>query len=222
MQIKQSIFILLAGILGASVVHAVPLQNLDTAKRDIVRYHQSGQYEYEVSHILYSANNYLAERIEKNKLSKNPKKLAIVLDIDETSLSNYKDLKAMGFGGTTVEQSLAEGRADDAAIKPTLALYNFAKSNNVAVFFITGRKEKYREATEKNLKAVGYTSWQKLDLKPNNYSKPSAVDYKQSSRKAIESAGYNIVLNIGDQYSDLSGGYADRTYKLPNYMYFTR
>ena len=29
-----------------------------------------------------------------------------------------------------------------------------------------------------------------------------------------------VVASIGDQYSDLDGGYADRTYKLPNPTYF--
>ncbi|MDQ0403073.1 hypothetical protein J2S50_001622 [Streptomyces sp. DSM 40167] len=29
-----------------------------------------------------------------------------------------------------------------------------------------------------------------------------------------------IVANVGDQYSDLRGGHADRTYKLPNPTYF--
>jgi hypothetical protein len=28
------------------------------------------------------------------------------------------------------------------------------------------------------------------------------------------------VANFGDQYSDLKGGYADRTFKLPNPNYF--
>lgn len=72
----------------------------------------------------------------------------------------------------------------------------------------------------KNLKATGYTVWQQLDLKPNDYNKPSVIDYKRSRRQAIAGQGYDIVLNIGDQYSDLAGGYADRTYKLPDYMYY--
>ncbi|WP_201258102.1 HAD family acid phosphatase [Piscirickettsia litoralis] len=119
-----------------------------------------------------------------------------------------------------MQQDQAEGRADDVAIKPTLVLYNFAKANGVAIFFVTGRTEMYRKATMKNLKEAGYISWQQLDLKPNSYNKPSVIDYKQSRRKAIEAKGYDIVLNIGDQYSDLAGGYADRTYKLPDYMYY--
>ena len=39
-------------------------------------------------------------------------------------------------------------------------------------------------------------------------------------RKRIKNAGYIIVENIGDQYSDLDGGYSLRTFKYPNYMYY--
>ena len=34
------------------------------------------------------------------------------------------------------------------------------------------------------------------------------------------SAGTTIVANFGDQFSDLIGGYADRTVKLPNPTYY--
>ena len=32
--------------------------------------------------------------------------------------------------------------------------------------------------------------------------------------------GFRIVANFGDQFSDLKGGYADKTFKLPNPTYF--
>jgi hypothetical protein len=44
--------------------------------------------------------------------------------------------------------------------------------------------------------------------------------YKSLTRQHIESLGYDIVANFGDQFSDLNGGFADRTFKLPNPMYF--
>ncbi len=49
----------------------------------------------------------------------------------------------------------------------------------------------------------------------------TTVQYKSGTRKHIEDdLGYEIIANFGDQYSDLDGGYADRTYKLPNPTYF--
>ena len=48
----------------------------------------------------------------------------------------------------------------------------------------------------------------------------TTTQYKSLTRAYIESQGYNIVANFGDQFSDLIGGYADRTFKLPNPMYY--
>ena len=38
--------------------------------------------------------------------------------------------------------------------------------------------------------------------------------------KQLTEQGYTILLSIGDQQSDLDGGYAERTFKLPNPVYF--
>ena len=48
----------------------------------------------------------------------------------------------------------------------------------------------------------------------------STIHYKSATRAHIESLGYDIVANFGDQFSDLKGGFADRTFKLPNPNYF--
>jgi predicted secreted acid phosphatase len=45
-------------------------------------------------------------------------------------------------------------------------------------------------------------------------------EYKSATRQYIESLGYEIVANFGDQFSDFSGGFEDRTFKLPNPSYF--
>ena len=52
-----------------------------------------------------------------------------------------------------------------------------------------------------------------------NVSCPT-IQYKSGTRAYIESMGYDIVGDFGDQYSDLTGGYADRTFKMPNPNYF--
>jgi hypothetical protein len=48
----------------------------------------------------------------------------------------------------------------------------------------------------------------------------TTIHYKSATRAHIESLGYEIVGNFGDQFSDLEGGFADRTFKLPNPNYF--
>ena len=48
----------------------------------------------------------------------------------------------------------------------------------------------------------------------------TTIHYKSATRAHIESLGYDIVANFGDQDSDLTGGFADRTFKLPNPNYY--
>lgn len=197
-------------------------RNLAFVKNNLIQYHDSGEYEKVQAKITNQAMEYLKTRLARMKKSaadKN-KKLALVLDIDETSLSNYPDMLAMDFGGTEKDIEEAEGKGTDPAIKSTLTLYRYAKENKVAVFFVTGRTENYRAATEKNLAQAGYQNWDGLFLKPLDYKEKTASIYKINTRQQIENQGYNIVLNIGDQQSDLIGGHADKTFKLPNPYYY--
>jgi len=47
------------------------------------------------------------------------------------------------------------------------------------------------------------------------------IQYKSGTRAYIQDTlGYDIVADFGDQFSDLLGGYADRTFKMPNPNYY--
>ena len=115
------------------------------------------------------------------------KKLALVLDIDETSLSNYSAINADNFTFGTNSQAEATNEIGK-AIPPTLKLFNDAKSRGVAVFFITGRGEASRAHTESNLTREGYSGWKQLYLKPAG-STATTVAYKTASRQDIEKPG---------------------------------
>ncbi len=65
----------------------------------------------------------------------------------------------------------------------------------------------------------GY-EWERVILLPEGGSFKSAADFKAPERRKLTEEGYTILLSIGDQQSDLSGGYAERTFKLPNPVYF--
>ena len=196
------------------------------------QYHDSGHYESDLEKVGDKAQAYLDRRVAKirkqakqrcNKSGaakcKKPK-LALVLDIDETSLSNYSELVATNFTGATAALTTALFAATSPAIDPTLELFDDAREQNVAVFFITGRPDAdiIRDRTESNLTAAGYSDWQELVLRPADAT--GTLAYKSAARADIEDAGYRIVLNVGDQDSDLKGGHADKAYKLPNPFYF--
>ena len=47
----------------------------------------------------------------------------------------------------------------------------------------------------------------------------STAEFKASQRAAIEAQGVTIVVNMGDQPSDLAGGHALQGFLLPNPFY---
>ncbi len=108
------------------------------------------------------------------------------------------------------------------ALTATLELFKAAKSKGIAVFFITGRNgdDETRAATEKNLRLAGYEGWTGFIMRPAGSHTPSAADYKAPERAKIAARGFTIIANIGDQRSDLDGGYAERTFRVPNPFYF--
>jgi HAD superfamily, subfamily IIIB (Acid phosphatase) len=141
---------------------------------------------------------------------------ALVLDIDETSLSNYADLSARNFDVAALAVSAVAGHG--VAIPATLQLYRDALKRGVAVFFVTGRPSAIDSITKSNLRRAGYNQgWAGV------YEKPASAgteQFKSSTRAAIARRGYEIIANVGDQQSDLDGGNADRDFKLPDPFYF--
>ena len=110
-------------------------------------------------------------------------------------------------------------RAQSTVIQPTMDIFTTAKDHGAAIFFITGRDETQRVATERNLQAVGYTGYTQLIMEPPGAHYVSAADFKAPQRAQIEQRGYTIIANVGDQPSDLDGGFSERTYLLPDPFY---
>ena len=197
-------------------------QNLSLLKSNVQSYHDSGEYEAELSKVAANADAYIMKRANVNSKLSVPQKLALVLDIDETSISNYNNMLQHDFSGnfSVIEKSFLNTKA--VPIRPILALYNDALKHHVAVFFITGRPEKYKESTIASLSFAGYHDWTNLYLKPDNYHEKSIVQFKSQMRTSLEKQGYTVIASIGDQWSDLQGGAAEHVYKLPNPYYFIK
>ena len=153
----------------------------------------------------------------------------MVLDIDETSLSNWPAYKANGWsrvlnGDCNLELGPCSIRAWQAtgqskALAPTLALVTRARTLGVSVFFISARPHALQAATEKNLRDQGF-AFEQVVVLPEGGSFASATDFKAPARQRIAAQGFTILVNMGDQESDLRGGFAERTFKLPNPVYY--
>uniref|UniRef100_A0A453J8R4 Stem 28 kDa glycoprotein n=1 Tax=Aegilops tauschii subsp. strangulata TaxID=200361 RepID=A0A453J8R4_AEGTS len=142
--------------------------------------------------------------VDSLKLTGNGKEVW-VFDIDETTLSNLPYYAKHGFGATPFNATsfnayVREGSAP--ALPETKRLYNKLRSVGIKPVFLTGRTEDQRAITVTNLRRQGISGWMNLLLKQPGF-KGSAVTYKSGERQKLQDAGYVIVGNIGDQWSDI-------------------
>lgn len=199
---------------------AVP--TLYAAQRQIAAYIDSGRYAAEVDRVVGDAITWL----EKAALRAHHP--AIVLDIDETALSNWTAYRLnqwarifdgdcnLEHGPCGIRAWQALGRAT--ALVPTRRLVDRARELGVAVFFLSGRPQSLLAVTEQNLRDQGFT-WNAVILLPDEARFMRAADFKVPERRRLTEEGYTILLTIGDQQGDLDGGFAERTFKLPNPVY---
>ncbi|WP_200301498.1 HAD family acid phosphatase [Streptomyces adelaidensis] len=186
--------------LGASMTAAVPAAAAPRAAA--VGAATAAEVDYatwqaDVKTVIDTATPYIQQRTA----NASGQKLAIVFDIDNTTLeSHYAPWYQL----------------PTPAMKSSLALAKYAKSRGVAVFFVTARPGIIESVTEWNLETVGYPvdGLYVRDL-PDLFAEVSA--YKTASRADIESDGYTIVANVGNNTTDLVGGHAERAFKLPDY-----
>ncbi|MFD9079790.1 HAD family acid phosphatase [Streptomyces erythrochromogenes] len=155
-------------------------------------------WQREVAAIVDAARPAIEQRIANSPAGEKP---ALVLDIDNTSLET--DFHWFWTFPTP-------------AITKVRALTQYAHARGVAVFFVTARPGIIHSLTEYNLKAVGYpvSGLYVRDL-PDLFEEVST--YKTAKRAEIEARGYTIIANIGNSPTDLVGGHAERTVKLPDY-----
>jgi len=180
----------------------------------IVEYYEGGHFDEDLAPVMKSATRSL-----KSQVAKKPRKPAIVFDIDDTLESTYDCAKRSNFDRNAI--SACQAQTDQTPIKPVWRLLKLAQKNKVALYIITGRPEGLRDATVAQLKRDGLTGKYTLVMRPNDeFGEPSAA-YKAAARKAIQKRGFKILVNIGDQKSDLSGGSSVKRYKVPNPMYTT-
>lgn len=200
----------------ASALKERNIPNLSKIKKMVIEYKESGDWAREMEECAQKAIAIIEEH--HNKYSKQ----AIVFDIDETSLDNFEYYKKYDFGYNSDAWYKWMNENMSPAIDANLKIYKKAIEKGIKVFFITGRGELKREATDKNLKHAGYLIYERLILREKHELGTPAAKYKSERRKMIEKEGFEILLNIGDQYSDLEGGYSRFTIKYPNPIYFLK
>ncbi|WP_406061758.1 hydrolase [Streptomyces sp. NBC_01077] len=154
-------------------------------------------WRHDVAAVVAEARPYIEER-SRNAGSE---KQAIVLDIDNSSLET--DFHPFWELPTP-------------AIADVRTLVREAHDRGVDVFFVTARPGIIHSLTDWNLKQAGYpVDGLYVRSLPDLFAEVSA--YKTEQRAKIEAKGYTIIANIGNNTTDLVGGHAERTFKLPDY-----
>lgn len=151
------------------------------------------------------------------QVSPDPHKV-VVTDLDETLVDNqlyYKDNKKLFPVSWT--NWIAHSPTGGPFHQEVLNLLQEAKSKGFKVMFITGRGYDVAAST---LKQVDVIRWDGGFFRPTDFP-GSSGEYKAQIRKMLTNMGYDIVLNIGDQVSDLdhSTDHTAGNFLLPNVMY---
>jgi predicted secreted acid phosphatase len=137
---------------------------------------------------LYGSRAYVRDRVAKGG-----KRLALNLDIDNTSLETY----------------YSPGQP----VPGTLRLVKYAKSKGVYIMFNTGRNSKAHDATLRLLKRAGFP----VDGLCMHAKGEALTHSKQRCRQYYVDHGYTLIANIGNRSTDFTGGNYERAFKLPNY-----
>ncbi|MER7585710.1 HAD family acid phosphatase [Kitasatospora sp. NPDC097691] len=152
------------------------------------------QWLADVTAAIAPARAYVDQRISQPSGGKP----AIVFDIDNTTLATHFHPFAMP------------------GIQPVVELAQYAHSRGVAIIFITARVDFIEAITRSSLQSAGYTVDELHGRGIGDLFK-SVQQYKTDERIKVENEGYTIIASVGNNWTDLNGGHAERTFKLPDY-----
>ncbi len=145
------------------------------------------------------ADLYLAEAL-KNKYAK---PLAIVTDIDETILDNspYQAAAILGNFGYPTRWADWMNAADAWAIPGSVEFLKKAAEAGVTIFYISNRKEEFRQPTLQNLKKLEFPNVADQYL----LLRQEGEGNEKESRRQKVAEQFEVVLLLGDNLDDFSG-----------------
>jgi len=237
----QTQFTMLPDGSSGATVGGEHIPNIDIDKKTIARYYgdpgtgiankTASPYITEMNGIVANMTAQLPSLYQAALASgKTP---AIVLDTDDTMLWTYdREVSVMHFNFNPVQNNADVLNEVFPATPAMVAFENAAIAQGFAVIGITGRSAAQQAASIENVTNVGYTGFTTANYftkwapgaQPNYITcaatSCTTVEYKAGTRAHLEATGFDIALNVGDQWSDLQGGSADHVVKLPNPTYY--
>ena len=170
-------------------------QNRNEYRLGAVMWYQNAA---EVRALQYQAFNIARLRLEQALQTPHVKKLAMVVDVDETILdtSAYEAenfFSGKRYSSETWHQFML--RKDARATAGAVDLINYAQSRGVEVFCITNRKIAGLDATYENLKKLGF------QIKKGNLILRTDTSDKQERREKVLK-DHEVVVFMGDSLGD--------------------
>ena len=133
---------------------------------------------------------------------------AVLVDVDETVLDNSPyEMESIALGRTFSDSTWKQwtDRASARALPGALEFLQYAASRECEVFYITNRSLPEKEATVRNLKALGFP------FADRNHVMAREASSDKSVRRGQLAMDYDIKLLVGDQLRDFDEVFNDRS-----------
>jgi len=206
---KTMIKLLLSGLFILSVANSC--QNIkagDSGDESVTssNEHLTSAVLYQQTAAEYRALCYQAFNVARLQLDKSlrvmglMKQQAVVVDIDETVLDNSPFEAKSILEGTSYPTYWNEWveMANARAVPGALEFLKYAESKGIEIYYITNRREKYRQPTLKNLQDLSFP------FSDNGHLFMRTDESSKKARRETVSEKHKIILLIGDNLNDFS------------------
>lgn len=198
---KRHLFILSAFILVLASTSCKQTANRDEHVTHPALYatlFQQRAAEYKA--LCFQAYNLAALRLAEYDFSDTSKPLAIVVDIDETILDNspYQAKAIVNDFAYPVQWKEWIEAAKAETVPGAVEFLTDAGAKGVKIFYITNRKDQFRDATLKNLIDKGFPNAE------NEYLLMRTSGNEKETRRNQVREKYHIILLMGDNLGDFS------------------
>lgn len=159
-------------------------------------FHQQAAEMRALSYQAYNLATLQMEQAVKN--SQNPAELAIVLDLDETVMDNSPFQAECILQNFNYPTGWAEwcNLAEATALPGAVDFLNVAVARGIQVFYVSNRKEEFREATKKNFENAG------IPLQSDAHLLLRTAESGKENRRQSISQQFKIIMLVGDNLSD--------------------
>jgi 5'-nucleotidase (lipoprotein e(P4) family) len=142
---------------------------------------------------------------------------AVVLDLDETAIDKSPYEAGLAVSGRDFDPRSWDAwtRAEQAKAMPgAVEFTKYADAKGVKVFYVTNRNADQKEATKRNMQALGFPMGGNVDTFLMQKDRPEWASSAKGVRIAYIAQDYRVLLLFGDNIGDFSdkfgGGIAER------------